>query len=178
MTEDGTLPYGANGTSHHGRHAMAECNATQRNETERKSHQDRAENPSVPDLPQPVDNGHSHRSMRFDEDVFLWCERAGMSAREIAERFGVAERSVVRWRKQMNLSHTPAAEPHSSEDRALARRLLEDGCSFHETAQTVGASDTTVRRWFPDIPAWTKQHASEHAVFVRRMNRTLERKAA
>jgi hypothetical protein len=56
MTTDGTLPYGTNGTSHHGSHAMAECNATQRNATERKSRQDPVENPSVPDLPDPVDN--------------------------------------------------------------------------------------------------------------------------
>lgn len=178
MTTDGTLPYGTDGTSHHGRHAMAECNATQRNATERKNHQDQVENPSVPDLPDPVDNDDLHRSVKFDEDVFLWCERSGMSARGIAERFGVTTRTVVRWRNRMHLSHAPATERHPDEDREIARRLLEDGCSFLEAARTVGVSQWTIRRWFPDATAWTKQQASEHAAFIRRMNRTIERNAA
>lgn len=151
---------------------------TERYGTERKSYQDPEENPSVPDPARPVDNRDLHRSVRFDEDVFLWCEAVGMSARQIAERFGVTTRTVVRWRNRMNVTHMPAHEAHSPEDRELARRLLEDGCSFHETARTVGASDATVRGWFPDIPAWTKKQASEHAAFIRRMNRTTERNAA
>lgn len=115
---------------------------------------------------------------RFDEDVFLWCEHSGMSAQQIAERFGVSSRTVVRWRNRMHLGHIPRHEPHPPEDREVARRLLDDGCSISETAKTVGVSRPTIRRWFPDATPWTKQQASQHAAFTRRMNRTIERNAA
>lgn len=117
-------------------------------------------------------------AVRFDEDVFLWCERVGMSAREIAERFGVSQRTVVRWRHQTQLSHTPAPEPHSAEEREHARRLIEGGCSLRDAGNTVGVSEVTIRRWFPDVPAWTKQQVGEYAALIRRMNRTLERNTA
>jgi transposase len=115
---------------------------------------------------------------KVDEAEFLTLERSGMTAREIAERLGVATRTVVRWRNRLHLSHVATAATFTDEQRELARRLIEDGCSFQEVARTVGVSHWTIRRWFPDTPAWTRQQIGEHAALMRRMNRTLERNAA
>ena len=116
--------------------------------------------------------------MKIDERDFLACEQAGMSAREIAERFKVSTRTIVRWRTRAHLNHAQPSKPHPPGERELARRLIEDGCSFKEAAATVGVSWRTIRRWFPDAHAWTPTQVGEHAALMTRIGRMAERTAA
>lgn len=110
------------------------------------------------------------RREQRDSD-FLACERAGMSARQLAERFGVTDRTVQRWRNRLGVTHRPYIEKHPDSDRSMAEYLLDQGCSFLEAARTVGVSDMTIVRWFPDRKPWTKQECGEYAVMVRQLGR-------
>ncbi|WP_396657152.1 helix-turn-helix domain-containing protein [Microbacterium oxydans] len=105
-----------------------------------------------------------------DKD-FLRCERSGMSAAKIAERFGVDPRTVVRWRTRLGVNHAPPSTPHPMSDRALVEHLLDEGCSFQEAARTVGIDRSTVYRWFPDRRPWSKSEAGQFSAMVRHYGR-------
>lgn len=89
---------------------------------------------------------------------FKALDDAGYSAPQIAQRLGVNVRTVTRWRNSTSRSRAkPIVRPES--DREHARRLIDDGCSFAEAAETVGVTASTIRRWFPDARAWTPREA-------------------
>lgn len=111
-----------------------------------------------------------HRREQRDVE-FLACDRAGMSASQLSERFGVTARTVQRWRKRLGIKHRQYVEKHQDSDRNMAEYLLDEGCSFQETARTLGVSDMTIYRWFPDRKPWSKQECAEYAVLVRQMGR-------
>lgn len=98
---------------------------------------------------------------------FIACDRAGMTTRQLSERFNVSVRTVSRWRTRLHINHVEPAVRHPEEDREQALALIREGASFSEAARTVGAHQTTVRAWFPDVPAWSHQQCVEHAVLVR-----------
>lgn len=98
---------------------------------------------------------------------FKACDNAGMTAKQLAERFNLTPRSVTRWRRRLGISHTPPPVAHPESDKERARQLLDQGCSFAEAGRTVGVYGTTIRNWFPDRPAWTNRQSIEHAVLVR-----------
>lgn len=112
----------------------------------------------------------THKREQRDVD-FLACDRAGMSARQLAERFGVTARTVQRWRKRLGVKHRQYVEKHPKSDRAMVEYLLDEGCSFTEAGRTIGVSDVTIRRWFPDRSAWTKQEVVEYAVLIRQFGK-------
>lgn len=142
------------------------CYGTERYGTERKSYQDPIENPSVPDPRNPVDNRFPSLDSEWEAE-YLGCEQAGLSATQIAERFGVTERTVVRWRAQTGRRKQTASPRRPASIRAAAERLLDDGCSFAEVARTVGVDRTTLHRWFPGRQAWTPIQAGQFAAMVR-----------
>ena len=99
---------------------------------------------------------------------FLRCEQSGMTAAQIAERYGVTIRTVTRWRTRLGVNHRPPAIMHPVSDRALVERLLDEGCSFLEAARTVGVDRSTVKRWFPDREPWSRSEVGRFAWLVRR----------
>lgn len=106
--------------------------------------------------------------MMAQRDIeFRMCDRAGYTAAQLAQRFNITERSVSRWRTRLGINHRPPATPYPETMHEAAERLLDDGCSFHEAARTLGISSTTLYRWFPDRPRWSTQQCSEFAVLVR-----------
>lgn len=98
---------------------------------------------------------------------FVACDRAGMTTKQLSERFKVSERTISRWRTRLHINHVEPAVRHPDEDRVQALALIREGASFSEAARTVGAHQTTVRRWFPDVDAWSPRQCIEWAVFVR-----------
>lgn len=98
---------------------------------------------------------------------FVACDRAGMSTRRLSERFKVSERTISRWRTRLHINHVPPAVRHPDTDRDIALALIREGASFTEAARTVGAHQTTVRKWFPDVEAWSHQQCVEYAVLIR-----------
>jgi transcriptional regulator with XRE-family HTH domain len=137
------------------------CYGTGRDGTERKSYQDPGENPSVPDPRNPVDNRYPSLDSEWLAE-YLGCEQAGLTAAEIAARFGVTTRTVSRWRTRLDLNRMPAPVKRPASAHELAERLLDDGCSFEETARTVGVARKTIIRWFPNRQPWSKAQVGEY----------------
>lgn len=99
--------------------------------------------------------------------------REGHNNPRIAETFNVTERTVTRWRNRYNMKLRPSevSQPHPPSDRRRAEELLDEGCSFYETARTIGVAARTIYRWFPDREPWTHAQVVEHAVISRTMGR-------
>lgn len=149
--------------------AMAECYGTERYGTERESYQDPGEIPSVPDAARPVDNSiSSGLEERLAE--FIDLDRRGLSARQIAEQMSVTTRTVSRWRARLDRSKGTRAVRTPDDLREHARQIVVAGGSFEDAAQTIGVSRFTVRKWFPDLPGWTKAQAGAYGVMARRLN--------
>jgi transposase len=103
-----------------------------------------------------------------ERDVeFLRCEQSGWSAARIAERFDVNIRTVQRWRTRLGVNRLPAPLQHPESDRRRAEFLLDEGCSFQETARTVGVDRSTIYRWFPGREPWSKSEAGRFSALVR-----------
>lgn len=98
---------------------------------------------------------------------FIACDRAGMSTKQLSELFHVSQRTISRWRTRLGINHVPPAVRHPDTDREQALALIREGASFSEAARTVGAHHTTVRRWFPEVDAWSPRQCIEYAVLVR-----------
>lgn len=105
---------------------------------------------------------------RQDEyEQFLVLERQGVSVASMADMLKVTSRTIARWKQRAGVSHPPV--PRASLDaRAQARALIDGGCSFRDAAATVGVTAQTVRRWFPDVPAWSKGDAGAYGQMLRR----------
>lgn len=99
---------------------------------------------------------------------FLRLERLGTPTGQMVKILGVTDRTITRWRVAHGLTRRERQEKIPDTIRAQARALIEDGCSFHETARTVGVCDSTLKRWFPDLEPWTPRQAGTHAALVRR----------
>lgn len=97
-------------------------------------------------------------------------EREGLSARAIAEICGVSSRTVVRWRHATGKTHCPPASPLPQYKLAAAIRLLEDGASISEAARSIGCSNKTLSRRWPQY-AWNQTQAGKFAAMVRRVER-------
>lgn len=87
--------------------------------------------------------------------------RAGESARAIAERLGVSERTVVRARRACGAS-LPRPTPYSDAEMEQARRLLEDGASYREVARTLGRDASYLTRLLPGY-GWTRDDVAIYA---------------
>jgi len=94
----------------------------------------------------------------------------GLSSPEIAAMLGMSERSVTRARVLCECTLGEAAVPATDDERRRALELLTDGCSYMETARTIGRSSTAVRRWFPGYE-WTAAQCGEMAAMMRKLNR-------
>lgn len=101
---------------------------------------------------------------------FYALEREGLSARAIAEICGVSSRTVVRGRHSTGRSHGLPATPLPQQKLAAALRLLEDGASISEAARTVGCSNKTLSRRWPQY-AWNQTQAGRFAAMVARVER-------
>lgn len=103
-----------------------------------------------------------------DVELFLQLDAGGLSAAVIADRMKTTPRTVQRLRARTGRARPSAAVmPQSA--REVAAKVIEDGGSVAEAARTVGASSTTVYRWFPDAPRFTPAMAGHVSVLARRM---------
>lgn len=93
-------------------------------------------------------------------NLFATLDDAGHTTRHIAAELGVTTRTVQRWRETTGRKRRLDPRPtRPASEHEQARRLLEDGCSITEVARTVGVTWVTIRKWFPDAPAWSKREA-------------------
>lgn len=106
----------------------------------------------------------------FRDAEFLACERSGMSAARLAERFNVTTKTVERWRRRLNVSH-PVTAKYPPSVRHRLEALVEDGCPIKEAARTVGIAPRTAYRWLPDHQRWTREETGRYAVMVRELGR-------
>ncbi len=74
--------------------------------------------------------------------------RQGLTAGQIADRLGVTTRTVVRYRNRTGVSQKTSGLL-TQQEIDLAKSLLDDGCSYEETARTVRCSASTLKRRFP-----------------------------
>lgn len=95
--------------------------------------------------------------------------REGYSASEIAAFLGVTKRTVVRIRRKLGITKPPAGLPLSAEELRIAAEMLADGCSYTETARTLGRGVHTMIRRFPGY-GWDRQQSAAYSVAVRRLN--------
>jgi len=94
---------------------------------------------------------------------------AGMSAQEIGLALHVTARTVARDRKDMGVAK-PGPRYMTADQIDVAKRLLDDGCSYKEASRSVGVSNTTMARTFPGR-GWTKRQGGEFRAFLRSMER-------
>lgn len=73
---------------------------------------------------------------------------ARMTIPQLAVHYGVATRTINRWRKAAGLS-VPSKPPMTDEQVRIALDLLAEGCPYSEVAETVGRSAHRLRRRFP-----------------------------
>lgn len=95
---------------------------------------------------------------------------AGRSATQIAALLNITDRTVTRYRRHTGISK-PRNNPFTPEQLALAEQLLDDGCSYGETARTVGASRQGIRQRFPSR-GWTQVEGGAYGALVSRMARS------
>lgn len=93
--------------------------------------------------------------------------RAGVSARDIATRLRITERTVQRIRARAGISQG-AATPLTADELAQAAAMFADGCSREEVARTIGRSTGAMKRHFPD-QAWTRAEVGMYSATVRYM---------
>ncbi|QWY79698.1 hypothetical protein PP637_gp70 [Arthrobacter phage Persistence] len=108
------------------------------------------------------------------KDDFLRLHKQGLSAAQLAERFGITQRHVTRLRSELGVSKT---EPHHSrrmDEAALATAaaLLDEGASLKEVGRTVGFDEVTIARHFPGR-GWDRTTIGQHAKAIRDTNEQL-----
>lgn len=107
--------------------------------------------------------------VRFDQ-----LDTSGATTRTIAAELGVSVRTIGRWRSEAGRLRAPAGgKPRPQSDRDLAARLIEDGCSLSEAARTIGCSQHTVTRWFPEAPRYTREQSGYASVLARQARNIL-----
>ena len=85
--------------------------------------------------------------------------RAGLSAREIAVRLNITERTVVRHRGLTGVAQ-PTPPRLTDEQLDTARRLISEGAPYKEIAHTIGCCGSTVAYHFPGR-GWTRKQIDE-----------------
>lgn len=103
-------------------------------------------------------------------DQFAVLERSGLSAREIAQVCGVSSRTVVRWRHATGQSHRPPTTPFPQAQLEVAHQLLEDGASISEAARSIGCSNKTLSKRWPQY-AWSQTQSGRFAAMIARTER-------
>lgn len=115
------------------------------------------------------------RSPEFKE-----MQRQGLSAAQIADRMGVTQRTVTRWRKNAGLTQ-PLPEnvgrPVAGERLDAAAEMLADGAPYQEVCRTLRMNGRTVRKYFPGI-SWSKEEAGQFAAQIHRIKSEARRNAA
>lgn len=96
--------------------------------------------------------------------------RAGLSAPQIADRLGIATRTVQRHRVAAGIAQPPARHLTPAQIHR-ARQLLDDGASYKEVARTIGCANKSVRYRFPGR-GWT---LAECGRWGRFLDKTRER---
>ena len=91
--------------------------------------------------------------------------RQGHSAEHIANILGVSAMTVIRDRRATGIGQTPP-QPLTAEQVDQARRLLDDGCSYRETARTVECSQSALHRRFPG-KGWTLSESASWGMYLR-----------
>lgn len=91
------------------------------------------------------------------------------TAPEIAARVGITPRSVLRAKVAAGISRPQVPRFCEAEYRA-AKKMLDDGASYHEVGRTLGRSHSTIARHLPGY-TWDKYQASAAAVMGRTMAR-------
>nr|WP_278101140.1 helix-turn-helix domain-containing protein [Microbacterium proteolyticum] len=109
--------------------------------------------------------------MSGNYERFIELDDMGWSARMIAAELHVNERTVTRWRQASGRLKQERQTRHPDTDRQTALDLIEQGASLREAANTVGVTEQTIRRWFPDVPAWSKSQAGQYGQMSRRLSR-------
>lgn len=94
----------------------------------------------------------------------------GESTRSLAERYGINTRTVTRIRHRQGVAKPPPVRL-STDEIALAKRLLEDGASYHEVARTLGRGYWSVRRKFPGMSQWNTRNAVQMRTLLAQLTR-------
>ena len=82
-----------------------------------------------------------------DEEIAAMT-RQGLSQKIISEKLGITVRSVQRGCRRMGLSR-PAYSKMSADELARAEKMLDDGESIRQVAETLGRGWDTISRYFP-----------------------------
>ncbi|WP_136056813.1 hypothetical protein [Microbacterium sp. K24] len=107
--------------------------------------------------------------MSVQKDFFA-LDSSGLSAAQIAVALQVSSRTVVRWRHLTGRSRRPPTTPLTEDQLQRARRILEDGASISEAARTIGCSNKTLSKRWPQY-AWSQTQAGRFAAMVARTQR-------
>lgn len=113
-------------------------------------------------------NQHSEIVKQRRREVVALTGR-GFSAPHIAAVLGITERSVIRHRQRAGITQGQKAPPMTEHEIRRAAELLDDGCSYNETARTLGRDPKTLQRRFPGR-GWTPQQQYEMLPVLRRCN--------
>jgi predicted DNA-binding transcriptional regulator AlpA len=115
------------------------------------------------------------RGLVADVATIVQLRKAGLRTREIAERVGVSERTVVRHMTAQGLTR-PRPAPLEASPAWLpdADALLAEGMSFREVGATLGVPEHHVGIYFPGR-GWTKSQKGAHGLAVMKANRKLAR---
>lgn len=97
------------------------------------------------------------------------------TAAEIAARLGITPRTVTRARRAAGIAQQKPP-PMSDDEKRAAQRLLDDGASYHDVANTLGRAADTIKRNLPGY-TWDRGRCAEAAALGRVMAR-LERQGS
>lgn len=113
------------------------------------------------------------RGLIADVDAIVRLRKAGVRTRDIAERLGVSERTVVRHMTANGLTR-PLPGPLDPSPAWLpeADALLSEGMSFREVGATLDVPEHHVGIYFPGR-GWTPQQVGSHGLAVMKANRKL-----
>ncbi|AYN55849.1 helix-turn-helix DNA-binding domain protein [Arthrobacter phage Auxilium] len=108
------------------------------------------------------------------KDDFLHLHHQGLTAAQLAERFGISQRHVTRLRSELGVAqHVPyAARRMDAEALARAAELLDEGAALKEVGRTVGFDEVTIARHFPGR-GWDRSTIGQHAKAIRDANEHL-----
>lgn len=110
------------------------------------------------------------------EELFALFEGGVTDFGELARRVGYAHARTARQVLVQYGKIASSRDPRrfSDADREKARRMLEDGQSYHAVAIELGRDQQTIKRNLPGYKTLTPQESAERAVLVKAM-RKLER---
>ena len=106
------------------------------------------------------------------ENLLREYDRAGYTISDQAYFLDVSTRTVQRLWARLGLQ-APVVGYYGPEVKAEAETMLDEGCSFAETARSLGVAESTVQRWFPGR-GWTQKQTAEHRGLLRRHKQLME----